>query len=281
MLWPCFCDSPPCFALCLHCARPAQQAHWPSGLSFPACSGSLQPLLTVGEGLFKTSQIYEKWNFGQKTDGKRFLWNVKPFVLTFLAGNFLTWCFQVVLFFVNTALRFYTESTITVNWPENERRKNVISCGMKRFIWLKCCFHFWWRATGLRFVFGTEQAPAQSCGSAVEPSRATPPQRVPLGAAVPVPAASPVHTWGPWLPAPRECSWHLVDRSTAFSVMLWCASSSVWVTRVRGCPPAPPRPLEALLAPWWTGHFQVENMRIWYLWNKIWVTQTFSYFVFK
>lgn len=94
-------------------------------------------------------------------------------------------------------------------------------------------------------------------------------------------ASSPVHTWGPWLPAPRECSWHLVDRSTAFSVMLWCASSSVWVTRVRGCPAAPPRPLEALLAPWWTGHFQVENMRIWYLWNKIWVTQTFSYFVFK
>lgn len=37
----------------------------------------------------------------------------------------------------------------------------------------------------------------------------------------------------------------------------------------------------SLLAPWWTGHFRVENMRIWYLWNKIWVTQTFSYFAFK
>lgn len=54
---------------------------------------------------------------------KQLLRNVKPLVLTFAAGNFLPWCFEMALFFLNAALYFCSESMVTVNWPENEGEK--------------------------------------------------------------------------------------------------------------------------------------------------------------
>lgn len=55
---------------------------------------------------------------------KQLLKNVKTLVVIFAARNFLPWPFEVVLFFLNTALYFCSESMVTVNWPKNDEEKS-------------------------------------------------------------------------------------------------------------------------------------------------------------